>query len=260
MHEVVIERPRGGPRIKSQRRRFHWRVDDDEDFPARKAIGPLEDKKWLTDLLGPLRRFLHSRVGRPWDDVYSEMRAVLAPDSLLQQHIFEHVHAMVMQRMERRDGVLVDPIPRYVSSIGLREHGFYVCSTSGRLLLEDGRSDHPRDHDGYVSPQRFLARRIGQPWEEVRAACNAAMVGAPSLRLSSFVVESAVLIRRGVRWRAYRVGAAGQLIARLRHGQLFVAEGVLRKVGEGPRGVGRGGAETGGRGRRMRSGDSRRWR
>ncbi len=49
----------------------------------------------LTDLLGPLRRFLWARVGRSWDDVMSEVHTRIQPGSHLQQHLLEHLQEMV---------------------------------------------------------------------------------------------------------------------------------------------------------------------
>jgi hypothetical protein len=42
--------------------------------------------------LAPLRRFLASRVGRRWDDVYSEVRAAIRADSAAQLHVLQHLN------------------------------------------------------------------------------------------------------------------------------------------------------------------------
>jgi hypothetical protein len=46
-------------------------------------------------LLGPLRRYLRSNVGRPWNKVYSEMKQHLDDRKTTGRHIFEHVEREV---------------------------------------------------------------------------------------------------------------------------------------------------------------------
>src|SRR5438552_1905210 len=48
-------------------------------------------RKWFSDLLGPLRRWLQAQVGRPWNDVYSEACAVIKPDSIIRAHVKTHL-------------------------------------------------------------------------------------------------------------------------------------------------------------------------
>jgi hypothetical protein len=49
----------------------------------------------LGEHLGPLRRWLRRQVGRPWNDVYSELRANISPDNAVQMHIWLHAEQMV---------------------------------------------------------------------------------------------------------------------------------------------------------------------
>jgi len=89
MHKVVVERPRGG---QAWARQFPRPRRNFDDLPAHEGIRrPHVHRKWLTDLLGPLRRWLHSQVGRPWNDVYSEACAVIKPDSIIRAHIKTHL-------------------------------------------------------------------------------------------------------------------------------------------------------------------------
>lgn len=59
---------------------------------------PYTDRKHFTDLLGPLRRWLRSQVGRPWNDVYSEACAVIKPDSVVRAHIKTHLLEFVQRQ------------------------------------------------------------------------------------------------------------------------------------------------------------------
>src|ERR1051325_2310128 len=85
MHKVVIERPRSNPRPGKPLRRADLR---DELLPKFEGIKrPHSCRKRFRDLLGPLKRWLQSQVGRPWNDVYSEACAVIKPDSVIRAHV-----------------------------------------------------------------------------------------------------------------------------------------------------------------------------
>ena len=89
MHKVVIERPRWNPGPNKYGRRANL---PDEMLPKHEGIRrPYARRKALTDLLGPLRRWLHAQIGRPWNDVYSEACAVIKPDSVIRAHIKTHL-------------------------------------------------------------------------------------------------------------------------------------------------------------------------
>jgi hypothetical protein len=49
------------------------------------------DHKNSTDVLGPLRDYLKSKFGQPWDDVYSEMCEHMDRRSTVGAHIFTHL-------------------------------------------------------------------------------------------------------------------------------------------------------------------------
>ena len=89
MHKVVVERRRWNPGPGKNGRRANL---PDELLPKFEGIKrPHIWRKGLTDLLGPLRRWLHAQLGRPWNDVYSEACAVIKPDSVIRAHIKTHL-------------------------------------------------------------------------------------------------------------------------------------------------------------------------
>jgi hypothetical protein len=47
--------------------------------------------KGLNENLAPLRRYLQSNVGRPWDKVYSEVCQRINRDSAVQLHVWQHL-------------------------------------------------------------------------------------------------------------------------------------------------------------------------
>jgi len=95
MHKVVIERPRWSPGRDKHGRRANL---PDELQPKYEGMRRAHSRrKGFTDLLGPLRRWLHTQVGRPWNDVYSEACAVIKPDSVIRAHVKTHLLEMVEQ-------------------------------------------------------------------------------------------------------------------------------------------------------------------
>jgi hypothetical protein len=108
MNKVVIERPRsggkGGPRktyeraSKPREKRVFKGVDVDlrpkfESMRKKHVVNGYE--KRFSDLLGPLEGYLFSKVGEPWNDVWSDICKVLKGNSLQAAHIKDHVKQMV---------------------------------------------------------------------------------------------------------------------------------------------------------------------
>lgn len=108
MNKVVIERTRtggkGGSRkaydkasLPREKRSFKG-VDVDlrpKHESMRKKHVVNGDPKEFSDLLGPLEGYLFSKVGEPWNDVWSDICKVLKGNSLQAAHIKGHVKQMV---------------------------------------------------------------------------------------------------------------------------------------------------------------------
>lgn len=135
MHKVLCEHPRGGWRVE-RRSRFRGRL---EDSPRREPMSRHRGgTKWLSENLGPLRRWLLSRVGRPWDVVHGELRACIDPGNAVRLHIWQHAKAYVAERVE-----LVHGRPYYASGaewpygpgapVNSRRSPVYVCPKTGIL-------------------------------------------------------------------------------------------------------------------------------
>jgi hypothetical protein len=115
MHEVIIERPRWGSRMRHARRLR--RVDpkrtsqhDPESLPFRvghgRAASLNKRTKEFSDLLGPLKRYLARQVNRPWDKVWSEICKNLKAENPAQRHVRLHVHDFVAINTCVRDGAV----------------------------------------------------------------------------------------------------------------------------------------------------------
>jgi hypothetical protein len=104
MARVVTESPRRGHQNPGKKwgRRLHKNEYDLDDHGASRApIARHHQYGWnakeFSDKLGPLRRFLRSQVGRPWNAVWSEITQTLDSRSLTGQHIFDHISWEVEQ-------------------------------------------------------------------------------------------------------------------------------------------------------------------
>src|SRR5436190_1361811 len=95
MAKVIVERPRLGGGASFPRPR--WRGDEMENLPRCQGMKRAwaADSKSLNENLAPLRRFLESNVGRPWNKVFSEICQQMNMNSAVQLHIWQHVEQYV---------------------------------------------------------------------------------------------------------------------------------------------------------------------
>ncbi len=100
MAKVIVERPRI-PAFKVRKGRDR----SIEDLPFREGMRRGHalhgDRKELNENLAPLRRFLESQVGRPWNKVYAEISAHLRVDSAVQKHVRDHLRDFVAIKPRR---------------------------------------------------------------------------------------------------------------------------------------------------------------
>jgi hypothetical protein len=102
MAKVIVERPRLGGRYKYRQHRrelkceldYALRKDNEDCVTPRESIRGWavrnHEGKELNENLSPLRRFMLSRVGKVWDDVFSEICKVMDARSACQNHIWQH--------------------------------------------------------------------------------------------------------------------------------------------------------------------------
>jgi hypothetical protein len=151
MAKVVTERPRyghrnpskktGGPRIRQAD------IEQDYDEPTRLPTARGRQygykAKEFADLINPLRRFLRSCVGRPWNKVHSELSQKLDRRSLTGRHIWGHV----MSEIETDCHIGEDRVAYSNRRTFLRHGGYPV----------DGLYVHPKT--GLIRDQRRPRRR-----------------------------------------------------------------------------------------------------
>lgn len=154
MAQVVIERPRwGSSRSYHQVRPRDIARSDLErlaDLPRNEGMRrPHVNSKSLSDLLGPLRKFLVRQVGRPWNKVHSEICERISPNSTIQLHILGHLDDLIETK------VFVDAEGRLQSAERLWRP-VYLDERPGQL---------------YVHPRTGIIRRVPEavaPWKRRR--------------------------------------------------------------------------------------------
>ena len=163
MHKVVVERPRWNPGAGKRGRRANL---PDELLPKFEGIKrPHVQRKALTDLLGPLKRWLHSQLGRPWDDIYSEACAVIKPDSVVRAHIKTHLLQLVHRHTFMKDDEVwcftghwtVEELP--LRTAANHRAQFYVDPVT-RLLCKVPVGPRRRWKDRGTESRRHTQRRL----------------------------------------------------------------------------------------------------
>src|SRR5262249_24088639 len=147
------ERPRlgrtGSNKAKGSRKRLQqgW----PENLPRHEGIKRhcQGRTKHFNEHLGPLRRFLMSNVGRPWDKVFSEISAHINVNSVVQAHIRTHLFQYVAVHVILIDGVPCSTEGRFYGQPlrGTWWPLFYVCPRTGllrRIKPSPRRSPRPR--------------------------------------------------------------------------------------------------------------------
>ena len=138
MHKVIVERPRWDPGPGK-----HGRLANLSDELLPRFEGIKRPHRWLKgqrDLLGPLRRWLQSQVGRSWNDIYSEACAVINPDNYVRVHVKTHLLQYVQRNTFMHEGkvCILDIGFRGRSIVEVTEHRyggtrFFVHPESGLL-------------------------------------------------------------------------------------------------------------------------------
>ena len=143
MGKVLGERPRiksfgYRPRPKGYKKAISRCLTHGDSPPVREGIKRPYGyhTKHFNEHLGPLRRFLDSNVGRPWNTVYSEICEHVDRDNVVQKHILTHLFQYVLRHVILIDGTLCNGEPGHRYGEPLDERGFaswYVCPKSGLL-------------------------------------------------------------------------------------------------------------------------------
>ena len=150
MAKVIVERPRYGSSMRGKAKGYLRGLQrmEHEGLPAREGMKRRYNgnTKRLNEHLGPLRRYLDSQVGRPWNKVFSEICAHIDRSSAVQDHVRDHVAGYVATDVIEIDGVPCSKQGRYYGK-PLREIRWiywYVCPRSGILKAHQATQTTPK--------------------------------------------------------------------------------------------------------------------
>ncbi len=156
LDRIVIERPRGGWRASLKKvpgNKKHLEEITEAAYTDgifNPYLLKLKRKsKYFSDCLGPLYRWLRSKVGQNWDDIYHELCQMLDITTLSGKHILSHVWGYV-----ERDAVLVDGIVynrQYRRQLGSWKQELYVHPETRILCLANKvRKLPPKKPDNFL--------------------------------------------------------------------------------------------------------------
>ncbi len=154
----VIERPRSGSSAPGYKIRQYGKIVLTEDGPE--YFGPTkikmhmgstprrtwDDDKNFTDVLGPIKGYLRSSCGRPWDDVFSEISKMLGSAGYALGHIItDHINVATNTWMGASGQIYYEY--NGTNTVGGYRGDFYVHPWTG-ILCEapqfNPRVIHPR--------------------------------------------------------------------------------------------------------------------
>src|SRR5262249_31745932 len=143
---VIVERPRKKSHSWNKPKGYQRQLlrYGEDGPPCREGIKARwkGHVRYPNEHLGPLRRYLNSQVGRPWDQVFSEICANIDRSSAVQDHVRDHIETYVTRHV-----ILIDDVPR--SGEGDWDHGKPL--------------HHMRWRPWYVCPRTGLLRRVSLP-------------------------------------------------------------------------------------------------
>lgn len=140
MFKVIVERPRVGSRYAlSPKLKRAPDPDVSHIGVGRHVRVGSPYGKTLNENLAPLVRFLRSRLGRRWDDVFSEICTALDTRSTVKTHVRLHLDDIVMRRISvgRRGEWLLDGWVLGAPRRGRWYRRFFVDPRDG--ILKDSR-------------------------------------------------------------------------------------------------------------------------
>jgi hypothetical protein len=139
MAKVIVERPRHGSGERGHGKGY-WKTFQRtawEDQPRRERIRTQRHiTKVLNEHLGPLRRYLLAQVGRPWNQVFSEICTHINRSNPVQDHVRDHVWDYVAVHVKLADGVPVHASGYWIDQpLASRYSRYlvYVCPRTGLL-------------------------------------------------------------------------------------------------------------------------------
>jgi len=167
LDKLIVDRPREGS-IKTPQGAKKYQQNFEREFSGYEPMNRFKTKH-IRDRLAPLYRWLRSKVGQNWDDVYSQLTRELKSNTRSREHLIFHVwrfverHAIIIAgvpyRKNRQD------IPLGSGSWRHREP-LYVHPETGRLcVVETPPKPRPQKrNDAIEVDSRHQYRKIDDIW------------------------------------------------------------------------------------------------
>lgn len=158
--KVLVERGRSGSTARSLKTgwsTFNYDPEFHDDHPTKAPCSRNRqfgyDAKQPSDLIGPLKRFLNSRVGQDWNEIQSEIHAAVDRRSVVGRHFHRHVGFLVEEHAMLIGGKAF--FKEHAYEVG----GFYVHPHTNKLCYQertardrsvpDVGQDYELNFDGY---------------------------------------------------------------------------------------------------------------
>lgn len=209
MKKLICERERVGSSNKSYKTgakldpTFDYDSENYDPGPGRIKTGVKWlrhwDHKYLNENLNPLHRFLMKSVGRPWDDVYSELCEGVDRRRAIGFHVFQHVRQWIS------DVLFFDGEPYDLGSYGgpaRPYYGLYVDQQGVLCNREKVATVHP--------PAEITSLHwYGDTWLKLEVlAAPADECGCVHFKVPQQPVEEPIGKLRPARYRWHDMGPA----------------------------------------------------
>ncbi|MCU0711712.1 MAG: hypothetical protein MUC43_06605 [Pirellula sp.] len=171
MDKVIVERPRYGSRLPSRKKGYRKLIQTTpfDELPTKEPLlGRWKGlERCLNEHLGPMRRFLRSNVGRPWNNVHRELCEHISFSNAVQAHVLQHIEQYVRQNVivESPSNVYMAAGNRWFATHPLRVGEMYVCPHSALLkVVEKNRRNDPLQRLS-LSDEAMCLLRDNSWWE-----------------------------------------------------------------------------------------------
>ncbi|MCE7996588.1 MAG: hypothetical protein HEP71_31755 [Roseivirga sp.] len=139
LHEELIECYRGGGGNLKKKKGYqkNARNNDFENEKQKEGIKARSGGiKYQCDNLKPLIRFLEKHEGKYWNKVYSQLCKKMDKNTLLGQHVFDHLEDFVETKVKIEEGKVIgqDRWGGPQELISYWHPKFYVHPKSGQLM------------------------------------------------------------------------------------------------------------------------------
>jgi hypothetical protein len=144
MAKLLVERPRRGGLRALAAKKVQLKEDDDGAIQQEAMRKRWRERKEFNEYFAPLKRYIQSQVGRPWNKVYSEICQRINRSSAIQIHILQHLEDFVQEHVFKVGDDFYSLRTRY----RVWDRYFYVDPDSGLLCqvpTEFGKKAFPNN-------------------------------------------------------------------------------------------------------------------